>query len=86
MTVVWKLTRLVNLETAMEPCRLSYRALVTFVHFLSIFLSSWFQVAQILPTEQNFLLQFHRESKISSVEFMKVGMQCNAQLLVGTFY
>ena len=52
----------------------------------SIFLSSWFQVAQILPTEQNFLLQFHRESKISSVEFMKVGMQCNAQLLVGTFY
>ena len=73
--------------TVMEPCWLSsYRALVTFVHFLSIFLSSWFQVAQILPTEQNFLLQFHTESKFSSVEFMKVGMQCMGQLLDGTFY
>ncbi|PFX24943.1 calretinin-like [Stylophora pistillata] len=30
------------------------------------------ELAQILPTEQNFLLQFHRESKISSVEFMKI--------------
>ncbi|KAL9975306.1 hypothetical protein ACROYT_G012459 [Oculina patagonica] len=31
-----------------------------------------YEVAQILPTEQNFLLQFHRESKISSVDFMKI--------------
>lgn len=30
------------------------------------------EVAQILPTEQNFLLQFHRESKISSVDFMRI--------------
>ncbi|RMX49833.1 hypothetical protein pdam_00009126 [Pocillopora damicornis] len=30
------------------------------------------ELAQILPTEQNFLLQFHRESKLTSVEFMKI--------------
>ena len=39
----------------------------------SVFFSR--QLAQILPTEQNFLLQFRLESKISSVGFMKVRPQ-----------
>ena len=70
--------------TVMELCSLP-QSVGNVCYFHSIFLSSWFQVAQILPTEQNFLLQFHTESKFSSVEFMKVGMQCIAQLLVGKF-